>query len=76
MKVFALFPDRNNAEEAASVQRRGEQFLLWVVIVILICMALAALAAWTRAPWDDEGEFSNASWNLARHGYLGTQSWM
>ena len=42
------------------------------MIVLALSIALAALSAWHRVPWDDEGEFSNASWNLAKHGFMGT----
>lgn len=35
-------------------------------------MAAAAVAARNRPPWPDEGWFSSASYNLARHGFSGT----
>jgi hypothetical protein len=41
-------------------------------MVSLVAMALAALSARNRVPWDDEGEFSDAAWNLAAHGFMGT----
>lgn len=38
----------------------------------VLSMALAAVAAYDRIPWSDEGWFSSASYNLARHGFFGT----
>ena len=38
----------------------------------LLSMLVAAVAAYSRIPWSDEGWFSSASYNLARHGFLGT----
>lgn len=35
-------------------------------------MLLAAIAAYYRVPWSDEGWFSSAAFNLARHGFMGT----
>jgi hypothetical protein len=45
---------------------------LLVLAVCVAAMALAALAAAHRVPWDDEGEFSDAAWNLAKHGFMGS----
>ena len=39
---------------------------------VILSLLLAAIAACYRAPWSDEGWFSSASYNLARHGFLGT----
>lgn len=39
---------------------------------VILSLLLAAIAAYYRAPWSDEGWFSSASYNLARHGFLGT----
>jgi len=39
---------------------------------ILLSLAAAATEAFHRTPWSDEGWFSSASYNLARHGFLGT----
>ena len=47
-------------------------FPRWLLLVMAVSMALAAFSAYHRAPWDDEGEFSDASWNLAKHGFMGT----
>lgn len=35
-------------------------------------MLVASVAAYKRVPWSDEGWFSSAAYNLARHGFLGT----
>jgi hypothetical protein len=40
--------------------------------VILLSLVAAATDAFHRTPWSDEGWFSSASYNLARHGFLGT----
>ena len=37
-----------------------------------ISVMVAALAAYNRLPWSDEGWFSSAAFNLARHGFMGT----
>jgi hypothetical protein len=39
---------------------------------VLASLLLAAVAAYYRPPWSDEGWFSSAAYNLARHGFLGT----
>jgi hypothetical protein len=39
---------------------------------VLISVAAASVAAWNRRPWSDEGWFSSPSYNLAKHGFLGT----
>ena len=38
----------------------------------LFSLGAAAFEAIHRTPWSDEGWFSSASYNLARHGFLGT----
>jgi 4-amino-4-deoxy-L-arabinose transferase-like glycosyltransferase len=38
----------------------------------LVSLLLAAVAAYNRVPWSDEGYFSSASYNLAHHGFMGT----
>ena len=39
---------------------------------ILLSLAAATVDAFHRPPWSDEGWFSSAAYNLARHGFLGT----
>ena len=65
MSATAKLPDISRQPESKSSR-------LWVLLVCVAAMVLAAIAAWHRVPWDDEGEFSNAAWNLAKHGFLGT----
>lgn len=60
------------AHSNAGPADRARGFPLWLLLVMLVSMALAAFSAWHRVPWDDEGEFSNAAWNLAKHGFMGT----
>src|SRR5580704_8003553 len=43
-----------------------------VIAAALLSLLVAAVAAHNRIPWSDEGWFSSASYNLARHGFLGT----
>jgi hypothetical protein len=43
-----------------------------MIAAVLISVAAASVAAWNRRPWSDEGWFSSASYNLAKHGFLGT----
>jgi hypothetical protein len=38
----------------------------------LLSIAAATAGAYNKIPWSDEGQFSSASYNLARHGFLGT----
>lgn len=38
----------------------------------LLSLLVGVVAARNRIPWSDEGWFSSASYNLARHGFLGT----
>lgn len=38
----------------------------------LLSVLLAGVAAYNRTPWSDEGWFSSAAYNLARHGFMGT----
>jgi hypothetical protein len=45
----------------------------WTLLAVaLVSMAIAAYAAKHRTPWSDEGWFSSASYNLAKHGFFGT----
>jgi hypothetical protein len=49
--------------------------LFWRVALaasVIVCVLSAGIAARNRTPWSDEGWFSSASFNLARHGFLGT----
>jgi hypothetical protein len=43
-----------------------------LIASIGISLLAACVNAWHRTPWSDEGWFSSASYNLARHGFLGT----
>jgi hypothetical protein len=43
-----------------------------LIAAATLSLLVAALAAYNRIPWSDEGWFSSASYNLARHGFLGT----
>lgn len=38
----------------------------------LLSIAVATAGAYNKIPWSDEGQFSSAAYNLARHGFLGT----
>jgi hypothetical protein len=42
------------------------------IAAALIAVLVAGVAALNRPPWPDEGWFSSASYNLAKHGFLGT----
>jgi hypothetical protein len=42
------------------------------VLAALVSIVVAAVAAHNRTPWSDEGQFSSASYNLAKHGFFGT----
>lgn len=53
-------PDRANLHRAT------------LVLVMLVCLALAAGSALTRRPWSDEAWFANPAWNLATKGFMGT----
>lgn len=52
--------------------RRGDRSVLACRAAVAVSGALFLLAAWHRVPNTDEGYFANASYNLARHGFLGT----
>ena len=41
-------------------------------IIIVVSMALAAISAYDRLPWADEGWVASPSLNLAKHGFAGT----
>ncbi|MGD1095596.1 MAG: hypothetical protein ABSB35_26825 [Bryobacteraceae bacterium] len=41
-------------------------------VTALVSIAVAAVSARNRTPWSDEGQFSSASYNLAKHGFFGT----
>ena len=48
---------------------------LWrrlLVAATVLSLLAGAVAAYYRIPWSDEGWFSSASYNLARHGFMGT----
>lgn len=56
-------------------QRPGALSPFWrrkLFAAALFSLLVAAVAAYDRIPWSDEGWFSSASYNLARHGFLGT----
>lgn len=49
--------------------------ILWRYLPVLagfVSIAVAGVAAHNRTPWSDEGQFSSASYNLAKHGFFGT----
>src|SRR5277367_3201483 len=55
--------------------RRRRWVIFWrylPALAGLVSIALAAVAARNRTPWSDEGQFSSASYNLAKHGFFGT----
>ncbi len=41
-------------------------------MALVVSVAVAGVAAYNRLPWSDEGWFSSASYNLAKHGFFGT----
>jgi hypothetical protein len=43
-----------------------------MIAAVFISVSAVTLAARNRLPWPDEGWFSSASHNLAKHGFLGT----
>lgn len=46
------------------------RYLLWIALAV--SFSLAVVSAVHRIPWSDEGWFSSASYNLAKHGFMGT----
>ncbi len=44
----------------------------WLGAAVLVYLALSLALAWTKAPWCDEGSLANSSYNLAFHGYMGS----
>src|SRR6476620_2536473 len=62
---------------SANAHRSGSsRFTLAVIMPLLIAIAIYfILALWlarTKAPWCDEGWFANPAYNLAFHGYMGS----
>ncbi len=58
--------------ESAAPRPRPRRITLVLICVAVLSMALAAVSAWNRTPWSDEGQFSSAAYNLAHRGFFGT----
>jgi hypothetical protein len=56
-----------------TAQLRTRRFWRYALAgAMAISLIAGAVAARNRTPWSDEGWFSSASYNLAKHGFLGT----
>ena len=76
MSVSEAAPKPAGPPRCATVlQRPAPAGLFWrlaLLASVFICVLAAGIGARNRMPWSDEGLFSSASFNLARHGFLGT----
>ncbi len=71
MEIDPPAPDRTRL--AFQPANRGTLRLLGpLAVAIAIFVGLATSLAFTKAPWCDEGWFANPAYNLAFHGYMGT----
>lgn len=66
-------PQAQQSRSGAPARKLGQRFWRYATIAaVLISISVVAIAARNRVPWPDEGWFSSASHNLAKHGFLGT----
>ncbi|HEX4137087.1 MAG TPA: hypothetical protein VHY84_20925 [Bryobacteraceae bacterium] len=73
MSSFPAIPDQNTGStEAAETSKSKHRTIVFLLLVSVFSMGLAAFAAYHVAPYMDEGTFSDASWNLSHHGFMGT----
>ena len=73
MSPSPTLPDRNaSSAESAFLSGGKHRAVILLAMVAMLSMALAAFAAYHVAPNMDEGTFSDAAYNLSRHGFMGT----